>query len=210
MAEQQYMAIALKAEVFEAMFPDQFASFGLRGGEGEHGMYLDHPCVNCGETNNSTFWLDDAKAPQAGRCHDCKTEEHGQSGETPETPEPPETPAISQDRADLIAGLESARECMAKAGVLAKGAPAQESAGWRVDVTSNNATGFSIYGALMRAIPEQQVLDRAIAAVLYEVAHITTMSAGDWNDSPERTLEDVLTIYDRAIATQKLQARYSV
>ena len=204
MAEQQYLAIALKADVFEAMFPDQFDSFGLQGGEGEHGMWMNYPCVNCGETGNSTFWLDDAKAPQAGRCHDCKTEEHGQYRETPETS------ALSQDRASLIAGLESARECMAKAGVLAKGAPAQESAGWRVDVTSNNATAFSIYGALMRAIPEQEVLDRATMAVLHEVSWITTMSAGDWNDSPSRTVEDVLTIYDRAIATQKLQARYSV
>ena len=209
MAEQQYIAIALKADVFEAMFPDQFDSFGLRGGEGEHGMYLDHPCVNCGETGNSTFWLDDDHGANDARCHDCKiddckTEETGQCRETPETP------ALPQDRASLIAGLESARECMAKAGVLAKGAPAQDSDGRRVHVTSNNATAFSIYGALMRAIPEQEVLDRATMAVLHEVSRITTMSAGDWNDSPSRTLEDVLTIYDRAIATQKLQARYTV
>ena len=40
MAEQQYIAIALKADVLDAMFPDQFASFGLRGGEGEHGMWI--------------------------------------------------------------------------------------------------------------------------------------------------------------------------
>ena len=99
---------------------------------------------------------------------------------------------------------------MAKAGVLAKGAPAQDSDGWRVDVTSNNATGFSIYGALMRAIPDQQVLDRATKAVLYEVSRITTMSAGDWNDSPSRTLEDVLTIYDRAIASAKRAARHRI
>ena len=96
--------------------------------------------------------------------------------------ETPETPALPQDRASLIAGLESARECMSKAGVLAKGAPAQDSDGRRVHVTSNNATGFSIYGALMRAIPDQQVLDRATKAMLYEVSRITTMSAGDWND----------------------------
>ena len=138
MAEQQYIAIALKADVFEAMFPDQFASFGLRGGEGEHGMWMDHPCVNCGETGNSTFWLDDDHGANDARCHDCKIEKHGQYRETPETP------ALSQDRASLIAGLESARECMAKAGVLAKGAPAQNAAGWRVHVTSNNGDNCEI------------------------------------------------------------------
>ena len=87
-----------------------------------------------------------------------------------------------------------------------RGADARNADGLEVDPWEDDATSWSLLGAMVAVLEEEARLWGEIpvddlAAALYALSGlIETESLADWNDDPRRTQEAVLEMLDRAAA----------
>jgi hypothetical protein len=88
-----------------------------------------------------------------------------------------------------------------------RGADARDAAGCEVDPWDENATSWSLLGAMVAVMEEKASLDGEIplaelAAALYALAGlIETDSLVEWNDDPHQTQANVLAVLDLAVAS---------
>lgn len=97
---------------------------------------------------------------------------------------------------DVKQVLIEARRLIAEKG-WTQGVNARNSKGRVVKPTYKGAVCFCIYGALGRVVEElSEVHDEAVALLEHEVQ---PKFVSEWNDTPGRTREEVLAVFDRAI-----------
>lgn len=73
--------------------------------------------------------------------------------------------------------------------------------GGKVSADSRLATCWCVMGALVAVTPDLVRYDQALDTIMGIIGEKHTGDIIDWNDDPARTQEEVLELFDRAIAT---------
>ena len=95
--------------------------------------------------------------------------------------------------------LKRARALLAPEGAWCQGVIARGKRGVSVDPRGGYAVSFCAAGALLAAGDSGH---RANNFLFSHLPYQQPIAIGDWNDLPERTHQDVLDVFDRAIAAR--------
>jgi hypothetical protein len=96
----------------------------------------------------------------------------------------------------VVAVLREARRLIAEVG-WTQGAYARDAVGTTISPAREDATCFCMEGALRRASRDRGLFDAAEGVILDKCGELTIPS---FNDAPDRTKDEVLSVLDRAIA----------